>query len=262
MKRFPRIAFLILALAASGCAPTQTATPAPAAEAIAAPQEVSDKVIASAVVIPASESNLGFVLSAPVKEILVKEGDVVQAGQILVTLDSPDLQYGFAQAEASLRAAEFDYQYWIPPRMNRPPERRQLAEAELIIAQKKFDTAQASLTQATLTAPFAGTVILVNVQQGELVQPGQAVITLADLNALQIETTDLSERDIPSVKLGQSALVYVEALDAEFNGTVTSISPIADTVGGDVVYKVGVTLNEQPAGLLWGMNAEVEISTE
>jgi len=29
-----------------------------------------------------------------------------------------------------------------------------------------------------------------------------------------------------------------------------------------VVYKVGVTLNEQPAGLLWGMNAEVEISTE
>jgi HlyD family secretion protein len=54
----------------------------------------------------------------------------------------------------------------------------------------------------------------------------------------------------------------VEALDKEFNGKVMAISPVADIVGGDVVYKVTVTLDEQPDGLLWGMNAEVEINTE
>ncbi len=261
MKRFLWMAFLILAAVLSGCAAPQTVSPTPA-PTTAPPQEVSGNVVASATVEPARASNLSFVISAPVKEIAVKEGDVVKAGQNLVTLNSPDLEYGLSQAEAALRAAEFDYEYWIPPRFNRPPERRQLAQAVLVVAQKEYETAQANLTQAALTAPFDGTVIAINVQQGEFIQPGQAVITLADLNTLQIETTDLSERDIPKVKLGQSALVFVEALDAEFNGTVTSISPIADIVGGDVVYKVIVTLDEQPAGLLWGMNAEVEISTE
>lgn len=251
MKRFLWLILLLVVLT----------VPAPAA-ATGAAQESPDKVTASAVVRPAQESNLSFVIAGPVKEILIKEGDVVTAGQNLVTLDGPDLEYGYLEAEAALRAAEFDYQYWIPPRLNRPPERRELAKAELVIAQKIFETAKAILTQTALTAPFDGTIVSVYVKQGELAQPSQAILTIADLNSLQIETTDLSERDIPYVKLGQSAQVHIEALDAEFNGTVTSISPKADIVGGDVVYKVIITLDELPAGLLWGMNAEVEIATE
>jgi multidrug resistance efflux pump len=200
-----------------------------------------------------------MVISAPVREILVEEGDLVQAGQTLVTLNSPELEYGYTQAEAALRAAEFEHEYWIPPRLNRPPERRQLAEAVLVAAQRQLETAKADLTQATLTAPFDGTIISINIAAGELVQPGQVLITLADLKSLQIETTDLSERDIANVQLGQGALVYVEALDTELNGTVTSISPIAEIVGGDVVYKVILTLDGQPDGLFWGMNAEVKI---
>jgi hypothetical protein len=43
---------------------------------------------------------------------------------------------------------------------------------------------------------------------------------------------------------------------------VTAISPISDTLGGDVVFKVTIKLNEQPADLLWGMTADVEIQTE
>ncbi|MEW6405214.1 MAG: efflux RND transporter periplasmic adaptor subunit [Chloroflexota bacterium] len=259
MKRFFWI-YALLAILLSACAAPQTATPAPVSTATEEVNSNPNAVVASGTVEPVSKSDLAMVISAPVKEILVNEGDVVQAGQSLLTLSSPELEYGLTQAEAALRAAEFRHEYWIPARFDRPPERRQLAEAVYIAAQKQFETAQVSVTQATLTAPFDGTIISVNVSTGELVQPGQILITIADLNSLQIETTDLSERDIPSVQLGQGAQVYIEALDAELHGTVTSISPIAEEVGGDVVYRVTVTLVEQPEGLRWGMNVEVEIS--
>jgi len=43
---------------------------------------------------------------------------------------------------------------------------------------------------------------------------------------------------------------------------VTSISPIADTIGSDVVFKVTIKLDEQPKNLLWGMSTDVEINVE
>jgi HlyD family secretion protein len=99
----------------------------------------------------------------------------------------------------------------------------------------------------------------VNVQFGEMAQAGEVVITLADLAHMKIVTTDLSERDVPSVQIGQAANVYLEALDLTVTGKVVKISPISETVGGDVVYPVTIELDEQPEGLLWGMSAEVEI---
>jgi hypothetical protein len=56
--------------------------------------------------------------------------------------------------------------------------------------------------------------------------------------------------------------VYIEALDITVNGKVVRISPIAEVVGGDVVYPVTIEFENQPAGLLWGMSAEVEIQTK
>jgi multidrug efflux pump subunit AcrA (membrane-fusion protein) len=94
---------------------------------------------------------------------------------------------------------------------------------------------------------------------GEFVKENQVVITLATLNALQLETTDLSERDIPKVNIGATVNIFVEALDENFTGKVISISPRADTVGGDVVFKVTIAFDKQPENLLWGMTAEVTI---
>jgi HlyD family secretion protein len=83
------------------------------------------------------------------------------------------------------------------------------------------------------------------------------VITLASLNTLQVTTTDLSEGDIKRVKIGAPVSIALEALDENATGKVIAISPIADTVGGDVVFKVTIAFDEQPKGLLWGMTAEV-----
>jgi multidrug resistance efflux pump len=116
--------------------------------------------------------------------------------------------------------------------------------------------------QTTLVAPFAATVISVEVQPGEYVNPGQAVIWLAKMDELLIETTDLSELSVASVKIGQPATICVEALNQEFQGEVIAISPISGTIGGDVVFMVTLKLDEQPDALLWGMSADVEIKVE
>src|SRR4026208_1807686 len=56
-------------------------------------------VVASAVVVPAQISKMAFLSSAPVKEVTVKEGDVVTAGQTLVALNVPELEYGVIASE-------------------------------------------------------------------------------------------------------------------------------------------------------------------
>ncbi|HEX5809914.1 MAG TPA: HlyD family efflux transporter periplasmic adaptor subunit, partial [Anaerolineales bacterium] len=87
------------------------------------------------------------------------------------------------------------------------------------------------------------------------------VVAMGDLSTFQVETKDLSERDIPRVRIGQNANVFIEALDQEFSGKVTDISRVSSTVGGDVVFTVTVDLDQQPQGLLWGMSADVNIET-
>jgi RND family efflux transporter MFP subunit len=219
-------------------------------------------VAASAEVVPARQAQLGLAIGGSVKQVGVAEGDLVEAGQTLLVLNSPDLEYGVTQAEAAAHAAELRFQYWIPARHDRPPERRQLAEQKMIAVKKGLDTARALLGQATLSAPFSGTVVNVASASGEWIQPGQTVMTIADLAHLRIETTDLSERDIPRVQVGQKAAVFVEALGKTLDGTVSAISPIAETVGGDVVYRVTIELDSVPENLRWGMTAEVNIAIE
>jgi len=128
----------------------------------------------------------------------------------------------------------------------------QQAKANLIAAQNRLE-------QSRLTAPISGVVTQVNVIAGEFATPGMTLVIVSDLDHLQVRTTDLSERDITNVKVGDPATIIVDVLSDEYSGTVTSISPIADTLGGDVVYEVTISFDEQPVGAFGGMTAEVTI---
>jgi multidrug resistance efflux pump len=136
-----------------------------------------------------------------------------------------------------------------------------VAEAQVQQAKAALQAVQVALDQATLRAPFAGTVAALEVSAGETVLPGQTALTLADLGHLQVETTDLSERDVDEVAVGQQATVYVEALGSEIAGRVVRIANQANKIGGDVVYTVVVELDEQPPDLRWGMSVDAEITT-
>ncbi len=130
--------------------------------------------------------------------------------------------------------------------------------AKLQQARDNLKAAQDRLEHTRLIAPFSGTVITVNLAAGEYVVPGQAVISLSDVTNLQAETTDLSERDVAHVSVGQKASIYIEALNVEVNGHVTAISPVANTLGGDVVYKTTIVLDELPEGVRAGMTVTVQ----
>lgn len=231
---------------------------------------VQKTITASAVVVPARVAQLGFLVSAIAKEIPVKEGDTVQAGQTLIVLNTPDLQFAVTEAEAALHSAQAyaDLQKYKTVKNQRngktffdilPAVYRQRADVKVQQAQAALEIAQINLMQSTLTAPFDGTVASINVIPGEFVPSDQVVVTLATLNAFQVETTDLNERDITKVKIGSPANIFIEATNENLKGTVIGISPKANTVGGDVVFKVTIAFNQQPQNLLWGMTAEVTI---
>ena len=227
-------------------------------------------VVASAVAVPAQISKPSFLLSALVKEVAVQQGDEVKAGQTLIVLNTPEAEFNVLAAEAALRSAlgEEKVQSYrrVKDRRNGkvffdvvPPEVRQVAHARVEQAQASLEVAQATLEQSTLVAPYDATVASIEVLPGEYVEQNQVAITLATLNTLQLETTDLSERDVSNVKVGMPVDIFVEALNGNFSGKVISISPKADTVGGDVVFKVTIAFDKQPENLLWGMTAEVTI---
>jgi len=234
----------------------------------------SSQVKASAVALPAQESRLSFVISGVVEDVTVAEGEQVQAGQALAKLDISELEYDVVSAEAALTTAKFEakiarlrnkqFNVLTGHIVHVSPPGEQILAAESRLEQSRFslEAAKASLAQGTLLAPFDGTVVEVNISPGEYVQPAQVVVVLVNLENLLIETTDLGELDVAAVEIGQPATVYVEALDGEFPGKVSAISPISNTLGGDVVFKVTVKLDEQPKSLLWGMSADVEINVE
>src|SRR5258706_2399072 len=264
MKKIFWTVFIALTVVLTACGSPST-PPAPVSTDVPVSPATgfisSNGVVASAKVVPAHETQMSFAISAPVEEVLVKEGDIVSAGQTLLTLYSPELELSVTEAELDAKAKELEYVYWVP-RLDRPPERREQALAEAEQAKTKLETAKAILGQTALLAPFDATVVKIQVQTGELAQAGQVVITLGDLATMQIETTDLSERDVTKVQVGQSVDVFIKVLNKHFTGKVIRICPTSNTVGGDVVYPVTIGLDEQPDGLLWGMSAEVEMQTQ
>ena len=181
---------------------------------------------------------------------------VQQATAALEQLRHPTTAGQVAEAEAQVQSAQAE-----PDLLTAGPRREAVAAAAAVVAEAEatLQRAEAELAQTQLVAPFAGTVTAVNVSSGEMVQPGQSVVTLADLGQMQVETTDLSERDVVRVAVGQPVIVRVDALATELSGTVARIAPQANVIGGDVVYAVLVDLNEVPAELRWGMSADVEI---
>lgn len=166
------------------------------------------------------------------------------------------------QSEAELRSAQTEVENaqkeYDKLKDGPDPDALALAEAHVKNAQAQIAASQSDLANLELKAPFDGTVSQVNLHTGEWAVPGQPVLALADLAHLRVETTDLSERDVPRVAIGQPVTVLIKALNQDVSGRVSHISPLADTLGGDVVYKTTIALDTLPPGLRAGMSVEVQ----
>ncbi|MEA3350943.1 MAG: efflux RND transporter periplasmic adaptor subunit [Chloroflexota bacterium] len=171
-------------------------------------------------------------------------------------LDVAEAEADLAMAQAQLEAAQRDYEIL---QQGPDPDDVEVAEARLENAQSQLDAAESALEYLELKAPFNGTIGDLYIHTGEWVTIGQPVLLLADLNRMQIETTDLNEIDVARITIGDSAIVTFDALpDVEIQGTVTRIAP-KDAEGSGVNYPVILELDEIPAGLRWGMTTFVDI---
>jgi len=269
MKKTTWILFFALTLALTACGQAATAEPIPAvaldtnaSDSGSPASAIGNTVIASAEIRPVDTVDLSFPQLGRVTSVEVEVGDTVTAGQTIATIDTTIIEARIAEAEASVVSAQTQVTYLKRVGVGNAYEQIDAAQADVDRAQAVVDQLKAQLEQTTLTTPISGTVIKVDVAPGETANPGQVIIVVADLSHMRIETTDLSERDIPAVEIGQTASVFIDALDESFVGKVVDIDRQSETVGGDVTYKVTIDLDQQPAGLRWGMSAEVEIQTE
>ena len=251
MKKYLWIVVSILVLGIAACAPKATPTPI-----VATPTPVvKSGVNASAVVVPVDYVELAFTTLGRATQVNVKVGDEVTAGQALVQLDTAVLEAQIKEAEFNLQALQSTLDKLT---RNVATERdRSIAKANVDSAQARLDSIKAQLANSTLVSPVDGTVTAMDISVGETVTPGRAVITIANLKTFRIETTDLSEVDSPQVSIGKPAKIYIEALNLDTSGTVVEIAQQSETIGGDVVFKVTIELDQQPEGLRWGMSAEV-----
>jgi multidrug resistance efflux pump len=175
-----------------------------------------------------------------------------------------DLDVATAQANLDAAKAAQQEAEWLLAALKGeavPQEATGSGLAQLQSARDALAAAQDQLENTKLVSPFAGIVAALNVVAGEYVAPGQYLVTVIDASRLHVETTDLSERDVPNVKVGQAVTVSIKALGQDVTGKVTAISPLADTLGGDVVYKTTVALDTLPPGLRAGMSVEVQFNS-
>jgi len=161
-------------------------------------------------------------------------------------------------AEMDFDNARLDYEIY---KDGPDPKDVALADARLRTAQDNLVAAQSAFDDLELLAPFAGTIGDVYTRIGEWVTPGLPVILIADLEHLQVETTDLNEIDTAQIAEGDIAIVSFDALDDVLEGTVISIAPKASE-GSGVNYTVVIELDEWPEDVRWGMTAYVDIEVE
>lgn len=168
-----------------------------------------------------------------------------------------------AVAQAALEEAQKTYEMY----QNGPdPDAVAVAEARLENAQAQLAAAEAAKASLELKAPFAGTVVSVDLKTGQYVNPGVPVFVLADFSTWQVETSDLTELNVVDLQPGDAATVSFDALPGEqFPAVVTGIKARGENRQGDIVYTV--TVEPDPADaweawdgvLRWNMTASVSI---
>jgi HlyD family secretion protein len=142
-------------------------------------------------------------------------------------------------------------------------EQMAVARAQFESALASLNAARAALGNSQLRAPFAATVLSLDLSVGETVNAGVHVAYLGNLGRWQVETKDLAEIDVASVSMGNKVTVKLDAFpDEEFTGTVTKIDPVGREYLGDMTYKTTITLDESDPRFRWNMTATVTIDIE
>jgi HlyD family secretion protein len=271
---------------------------------------IIETITANGKIQPEKEVKISPEVSGEIVELTVKEGDYVEKGKLLIRI-KPDTYISqrdrsmaaisssrarLAQTEAQFKQAELSYNRSKQLYQEQTVSKSDFesVEAQYTVAKSEVDaakfsvvSAEASLKEAneqllktSIYAPMSGTISMLLVEVGERVvganlMSGTDLLHVADLSKMEAQV-QVNENDIVKVKLGDTALIEVDAyLDQKFKGVVSEIANSAKTTGvsADQVtnfdVKIGV-LPESYKSLVSqgdknpfrpGMSASVDIQT-
>ena len=230
---------------------------------------------ASGYVVAQRKAAVASKITGRLVSLMVEEGSRVKEGQVIARLENEDTLAARDQAEANLKVAranlegakaEFEEAFLTFNRDKQLIARGVISRSQYDTSEARFLRTQASVAAAEaaikassaglrgadvaldyslIRAPFDAVVLTKNADIGDIVTPlgaaanaKAAVVTIADLNSLQVET-DVSETNLGLVRVGQPCEVQLDAIpNSRFRGILHAIVPTADRAKATVMVKV------------------------
>ena len=262
--RRQRLLLLLTALfLAAGCKPGEQAPVRPVTRVgtgIVTSGPGQPPVLTSGVITTRDELRLSFKVAGIVRQIAVQEGDVVRAGQQLAALELTEVN---AQSEQARQLAE---------KAERDLVRGEKLRADEVISEEVLESlrtqaavASAALRAANFNRDFStiearsdGVVLRKLVEEREFVQPGQAILVVGPRAGGFIVRAGLADRDIVRLRLGDPAIVTVDAFPEQpLQGRITVLPAAADSSSG--LFDIEVELAPAPVKLVSGLLARLRI---
>lgn len=208
-----------------------------------------------------------------VRAVLVREGEAVRAGQVLVRMDATEYEARVAQARGNLNSARAQLEIATKTRDNNlalvekgfisrnafdnSASQYAGAKANVEAAQGALDLVAKSLNDTVIRAPISGLVSARMVQPGEKVAPDNKLLEIVNLQKMELEAT-VPASDIARVAIGQPVALRVEGIQGEFTGKVVRINPA--TQAGTRSVPVYIQLANPQQQLRAGMFAEARLT--
>jgi len=224
----------------------------------------------------AHSTNVATRIMGYITKIYVKAGDRVNAGQLLFTVNSNDIQAKQSQVDAMLKQSEaafhvaqkdFD-RYTALYKQNSASVKEleqitmqyQTAKAGVEAAKGMQHEVKSQLTYANVVAPFSGVVTQKLADEGSLANPGMPILTIEQGGSLQV-TAMVPETEIASLKVGDAANVNVDAANKQFQSKLIQINPSSQFTGGQYIIKLSIPSSDANK-LMAGMYAQIKIQTK
>lgn len=223
-------AALLLAAAAAGGLVWLSLRPLPVRTAQVGRGEAVEAVYASGVVEYVRQARVAPVVSAPILRVLVAEGQMVAAGQVLAQLDDGPQMGTTLQLEA--QAAQVRAQERRVRRLSEAgfaaPAALEDVVSQLHAAEAAAQSARARQADYRIRSPFAGRVLRREAEPGDLARTGTAMFVIADPAALRV-TADIDERDVGRLSPGQEAVLQSDAFPGRtFPARLSELTPQGD----------------------------------
>lgn len=212
-------------------------------------------------------------VAGDVREVLVREGEPVKAGQLLIRMDSSDYQARLEQAKGSLMAARGQLDMAAKARDNNQAllskgfisknafdnaaSQYDIAHANVESAKGALDVAKKALSDTVITAPISGLVSSRSVQPGEKVSADNRLLDVVDLRQMEMEAA-VPTSDIMRITPGQEVQVRVEGMNQPLPGKVARINPAIQAGSRSILVYIQI---DNPQGVLRvGMFGEAQLT--